>query len=447
MFLRRGAVLRPGASRSCSTRGPGRSLRRGQGRSRRHLVYSAARARSSAFRSASRIENVLEALLVENYAPARSSLYEEPCASQTLRPRRDPSRADDDQHRPWTAPPRTRRRSPVPPRALEDPGMGAHRRRPVPRARPARRSMAAPPSGRLDLGSRPRLADAAARALRRRLPPDKAAPSIASVSRSRCPRSRAGPLPPRRDQLERPAHLRPGRTPRRSPRDPRTARPERRGGNCTPSRAVRARVFRRSPTPGRSPSRSPTAESRVRGARSELLAYMLVEELMIRANEQRCLLPGGSRDARRSTAPSADVPGPGSSACPLKQKTDLEDLHAAGLERASCPRGRGVCRAGPRRRVTEAVAWSKVWRRKSALTLEARAAEAVARYDPANLGHSGLASVAYCHFTSPIRRYPDLVVHRALLRELAVGDDPIPSDLAELAEHTSARERAAGKLD
>jgi ribonuclease R len=70
-----------------------------------------------------------------------------------------------------------------------------------------------------------------------------------------------------------------------------------------------------------------------------------------------------------------------------------------------------------------------------------------ARYDPANLGHSGLASPAYCHFTSPIRRYPDLVVHRALLRELGLSDEPAPDDLPGLAEHTSTREREAAKVE
>jgi ribonuclease R len=70
-----------------------------------------------------------------------------------------------------------------------------------------------------------------------------------------------------------------------------------------------------------------------------------------------------------------------------------------------------------------------------------------ARYDPHNLGHAGLAAAAYCHFTSPIRRYPDLVVHRALLRELGLGDDPAPEDLHHLAEHVSAREREAAQLE
>jgi len=70
-----------------------------------------------------------------------------------------------------------------------------------------------------------------------------------------------------------------------------------------------------------------------------------------------------------------------------------------------------------------------------------------ARYDPRNLGHSGLASRAYCHFTSPIRRYPDLVAHRALLGELGVDDEPLPEELGASAEHLSVREREAAQIE
>jgi ribonuclease R len=70
-----------------------------------------------------------------------------------------------------------------------------------------------------------------------------------------------------------------------------------------------------------------------------------------------------------------------------------------------------------------------------------------AHYSDRNLGHAGLGSSAYCHFTSPIRRYPDLVVHRTLLRELGLADEPPPADLDGLAEHTSTRERAAAQVE
>jgi ribonuclease R len=67
-----------------------------------------------------------------------------------------------------------------------------------------------------------------------------------------------------------------------------------------------------------------------------------------------------------------------------------------------------------------------------------------ARYDPANLGHTGLGLTHYCHFTSPIRRYPDLVCHRALLAAVGGGEEaPRASTLPGAGDWCSARERDA----
>ncbi len=69
-----------------------------------------------------------------------------------------------------------------------------------------------------------------------------------------------------------------------------------------------------------------------------------------------------------------------------------------------------------------------------------------AQYSPDNIGHYGLALNEYCHFTSPIRRYPDLLVHRALVSACHLGDGGLgeyirPFD--ELAEHCNMTERRA----
>jgi ribonuclease R len=177
----------------------------------------------------------------------------------------------------------------------------------------------------------------------------------------------------------------------------------------------------------------------------EAAAHALVEDLMIAANEAVAeLLAGARRPALYRVHPPPD-PGALDALVDRLEALDVPTppmpaLHTGGDAAAYAARvSEAVCRyveaSGRGREIYPA--------------LVLRALQQ-ARYDPRNLGHSGLASEAYAHFTSPIRRYPDLVCHRALLQHLGAADGQPPgieSALPELAAEMSAAEREATRIE
>lgn len=104
--------------------------------------------------------------------------------------------------------------------------------------------------------------------------------------------------------------------------------------------------------------------------------------------------------------------------------------------------------AGEPHAVAAAVAGAKGRPEEELVTMLALRAMMRAVYQPEYAPHYGLASEAYCHFTSPIRRYPDLVVHRMLKAALSKRPEKFDqevSNLAWISEHASEMERVAEK--
>jgi len=172
-------------------------------------------------------------------------------------------------------------------------------------------------------------------------------------------------------------------------------------------------------------------------------SHRLIERLMILANEQVAEL------LERKRAPA--IYRVHAQPDPPRIERLVEQLHSLGVptpplrERIS-PQEAGEIAAAASREATREAA-RRGHGREAYTSLVLRSLKQAA-YSERNSGHAGLGSPAYCHFTSPIRRYPDLVVHRALLAALGEGEEaPRLADAREVAAQSSAQERESAKVE
>jgi ribonuclease R len=172
-------------------------------------------------------------------------------------------------------------------------------------------------------------------------------------------------------------------------------------------------------------------------------AHRLIERLMILNNEQVAQL----LEQRRVPAIYRVHAQPDAA----RVEHLLEQLAALGVP--TPPLGQGLSAQEAGRVAAEA---SRLVRREAARRGHGREAYTSlvlrslkqAYYSERNVGHTGLGSSAYCHFTSPIRRYPDLVCHRALLALLGEGEEaPTLSEARDAAADCSARERESAQIE
>jgi len=172
-------------------------------------------------------------------------------------------------------------------------------------------------------------------------------------------------------------------------------------------------------------------------------SHSLIEQLMILANEQVAgyLAERGVPTLYRVH----ERPNPQSVEWVVKQLASLE-VPTPPVPKNMTPQQAGELAGEISRMVAEHV--RRTGRGRAALTSLVLRSLKQAYYTPRNLGHAGLASPRYCHFTSPIRRYPDLVAHRALLASLGVDEAaPRAEELEEAGLESSAAERHALEIE
>ncbi|HEY2604254.1 MAG TPA: RNB domain-containing ribonuclease [Thermoleophilaceae bacterium] len=172
-------------------------------------------------------------------------------------------------------------------------------------------------------------------------------------------------------------------------------------------------------------------------------SHSLIEQLMILANEQVAsyLAERGAPTLYRVH----ERPNPQSVEWVVKQLATLE-VPTPPVPKNMTPQQAGELAGEISRIVAEHVRGTG--RGRAALTSLVLRSLKQAYYSPRNLGHAGLASPRYCHFTSPIRRYPDLVVHRALLASLGIDHAaPRGDELDEVGLESSAAERHAMQIE